>query len=280
MTVHVLIPVFNRMAMTENILGCLRRQTVDQTLRIIVIDDGSSDGTARFLASQPDIVTIKGDGNLWWAGAIQAGLRKALETAKPDDYVLMLNNDTCFEDHYVQKMVDLAKANAPAAIGSIVCDATTPDTLQSIGAKIDSWKLKVREMLAAPRPREIEGPIYRVDVLSGRGTLYPVAALRAAGAMRPWILPHYLADYELAIRVARAGFALLVSEKVAVLSTAEFGNARKSANFWQKYLSVRSPSYLPALISFWWGASQSNFERITLFPRLLYVTLLGSRCPS
>lgn len=277
MTVHVLIPVFNRMAMTENILACLRRQIVNQALKIIVIDDGSNDGTASFLASQPDIVTVKGDGNLWWAGAIQAGLLQILETSRPEDYVLMLNNDTCFEDHYVQKLVDLAETHAPAAVGSVVCDATTPGTLQSIGARIDSWRLKVREILAAPRPREIEGPIYRVDVLSGRGTLYPVAALRAAGTMRPQILPHYLADYELAIRVARSGFTLIVSESVAVLSTAEFGNTRKPADFWQRYLSVRSPSYLPALLSFWWVASQNKLEKITLFPRLLYVTLLGLR---
>ena len=52
MTVHVLIPVFNRLEMTKRVLDCLRSQKMDEILNLIVIDDGSSDGTAEFLDSQ------------------------------------------------------------------------------------------------------------------------------------------------------------------------------------------------------------------------------------
>jgi GT2 family glycosyltransferase len=83
-------------------------------------------------------------------------------------------------------------------------------------------------------------------------------------------LPHYLADYELALRVRNAGYKLLVSEATAVLSENEYGNSYQPAGLRDKFFSVRSPYYLPAVLTFWWRAS-SLVERLTLLPRLIYV---------
>ena len=43
-TVFVIIPVFNRLALTETCVRCLSAQTYP-ALRIIVVDGGSTDGT-------------------------------------------------------------------------------------------------------------------------------------------------------------------------------------------------------------------------------------------
>jgi GT2 family glycosyltransferase len=85
-------------------------------------------------------------------------------------------------------------------------------------------------------------------------------------------LPHYLADYELALRVHNSGYKLLVSEAAAVLSENEYGNSYQPAGFRDKFFAVRSPYYLPAVLTFWWRAS-SLAERLTLLPRLIYVSL-------
>jgi GT2 family glycosyltransferase len=38
---------------------------------VIVVDDGSSDRTAEEVAENyPKVTILKGDGNLWWTGAI------------------------------------------------------------------------------------------------------------------------------------------------------------------------------------------------------------------
>ena len=76
MTVFVLIPVFNRLEHTKKVLKALRNQTLAKQLYIIVIDDGSTDGTREYLANQSDVTTLHGDGNLWWGGAIQMGLNQ------------------------------------------------------------------------------------------------------------------------------------------------------------------------------------------------------------
>jgi len=278
-TVHVLIPVFNRLALTERVLGCLRAQQVDEPLRLIVIDDASTDGTAEFLASQQDITVLKGDGSLWWGGAIEAGLQRVLQEGHPSDWILLMNNDTQFAADFVQRLLDTARAHAPAAVGSVICDEAAPDRLLSIGAVFDTWRLRVRDKLERERPRDSAKGPHLVDALSGRGTLYPLAAFRIAGTMKPVWLPHYLADYELAVRVRKAGFKLVVTEDAVTLSADEYGNSYKPKSMRDKFFTVRSAYYLPAVLAFWWRTS-TLFERLTLLPRLIFVGFKSRRISS
>jgi N-acetylglucosaminyl-diphospho-decaprenol L-rhamnosyltransferase len=272
MTVHILIPVFNRLGYTQRVIECLHSQKVDEILRFIVIDDGSTDGTQEFLASQHDITTLKGDGSLWWGGAIEIGLQLVLETGSKSDWILFINNDTQFNDKFVQCLLDVARRHAPAAVGSVICDEMKSSHLLSIGAELDTWRLHVREKLTKNRLWNSANGLHSVDALSGRGTLYPFSAFQIAGTMRPSWIPHYFADYELSVRISKAGFKLLVNEAAVILSADEFGNSYRPTGLREKFFSIRSASYLPAVIAFWWSAS-SSLERLTLLPRLLFVGL-------
>jgi N-acetylglucosaminyl-diphospho-decaprenol L-rhamnosyltransferase len=275
-TIHVLMPVFNRLAMTQAMLAYLRVQQVDEALSIVVIDDGSTDGTSEFLKTQGDIAVIRGDGSLWWGGAIDAGLRQVLTNAADDDWVLLVNNDTHIEPDFVQGLLTIASNQAPAAVGSAIRDLQPPHRLLSVGPHIDAWYFRVRDMPDAAEDGD-NGiwDIRSADALSGRGVIYPVAALRAVHGMRPRWLPHYLADYELAIRVRCAGWQLHVSPAVAVRSQDQYGNAYRGSTLWERLFSVRSPSYLPAQVRFWWEAS--NFwQRLTLPLRLALFILFPS----
>lgn len=269
MTVHALMPVFNRLEMTRSMLACLRQQALDEPLRITVVDDGSTDGTGDFLESQPDVTTLKGDGNLWWGGGIDLGLRHILPSAAPDDWVLFINNDTELRPEFVQQLLNVARRHAPAAVGSVIRDIKPPHRLLSIGPQIDAWRLGVKDILDA----EIGGAIgheavTHADALSGRGVLFPVAALKAVGGMRPGWLPHYLADYELAVRVRAAGWRLYICNAAAVFSPEEFGVHYRGKNIKERFFSVRSPTYLPAVVRFWWEAS-NGWQRLSLPFRIL-----------
>lgn len=265
--IFVLLPVFNRIQMTRRVLECLRAQCLDEHLRIIVIDDGSTDGTGYFLSEQKDITVLVGDGSLWWGGAIELGLQYVLGQADEADSVLMVNNDTAFSDDFVQELLDTARAQAPAAVGSVIRDEQPPHRLLSVGAQIDAWKLLVRDRFdgidkaAAP---EDSCEAVEVDALSGRGVLFPVSALKKVNGMRPRWLPHYLADYELSLRLRSAGCRLLVAPGAAVYSKEEYGNAYRASSLKDKLFSVRSPAYLPAVVIFWWEAS-NWLQRLT-FP--------------
>lgn len=273
MTVHVLMPVFNRLALTKRVTQCLRDQVADEPLQIVVVDDGSSDGTAEWLVEQSDIRVLHGDGSLWWGGAMDVAVRDTLSTSHPADWILFINNDTTFAPNFVQSLLEVARAQAPAAVGSVIRDEVEPSRLLSIGPILDTWRLRVCDRL--PEARTLEknaNGVHAVDALSGRGVLFPTEAFRQAGTLRPRWLPHYLADYELSVRIRKAGYKLLVSERAAVLSANEFGNAHRPKSLREELFSVRSASFLPANLLFWWEAS-SLVERLTLAPRLVIVRL-------
>jgi GT2 family glycosyltransferase len=268
------MPVFNRLAMTQAMLAFLRAQRVDESLSIVVIDDGCTDGTGDFLKTQSDVAVLQGDGSLWWGGAIDVGMQHVMTDAAPNDWVLLVNNDTHIHSGFVQDLLTVARRHAPAAVGSAIRDVEAPHALLSLGPLIDPWYFQVSDALdAAPRSRGTDAEVIVLDALSGRGVLFPVAALRKVRGMRPRWLPHYLADYELAIRVRRAGWRLLVSPAVSVRSRAEYGNAYRGATWRDRFFAVRSPHYLPAQMRFWWMAS-NPWQKVTLPLRLLVFILL------
>lgn len=273
MTIHVLVPVFNRLVMTQTLLECLRAQIVDEDVTITVVDDGSTDGTGEFLSRQSDVSVLRGHGSLWWGGAIDVGLRHIFASAKSTDWVVFVNNDTRMNSDFLQGLLTIARKRIPAAVGCVVRRMSPPNDLLSIGPRIDPWRMTLADVLADGNPGDsFPDGIAAVDALSGRGVLYPVNALRAVGGMRPIWLPHYLADYEISLRVKSAGWNLLVSTDHAVYSTEEFGSSLRINNLRDRFFAVRSPSYLPALIRFWWGAS-NLWQRLTLPVRLPLILL-------
>ncbi|NEJ71502.1 glycosyltransferase [Rhizobium phaseoli] len=258
MRVNVIIPVFNRLEHTQKVLEALRSQTVCDAMTIVIVNDGSTDGTAKYLQSQSDVTEIRADGNLWWGGAIEEGLKHVLPACQPDDYVLFLNNDTWFDDNFVEALVQASKENGGAAVGSVIHEEGRDPPLVSIGAKVNINRLAVWDLLSELSEMEKRSPCsqYRVDALSGRGTLYPALLFRKHGSMRPNLLPHYMADYEIAMRFARAGVPLVVSSKAIVYSPPVYGNDASSLS-WRKRLFGRRSAH-------------------NVFQRLIFYSLVGS----
>ena len=269
MTVHALIPVFNRLPMTKVVIDCLRQQRLSEQLTLTVINDGSSDGTQEFLEAQADVHILQGDGNLWWGGAINLGLRYVLPRSADTDWVLLINNDTEFDDGFVESLLLAARQCSPAAVTATVISNRPPYEILSVGTRIDSWRLRVSEMLfEQPELRTKRSGVVEVDALSGRGVLYPVVALKTVLGKNSCVVPHYLADYELSLRVHRAGWSLYSVLSAQVISVDDFGSAYKVNNVSDYFFSIRSPYYLPSYFCFWWSAS-NWVQRITFPLRLL-----------
>lgn len=268
------MPVFNRLELTQRMLRCLREQQLSEPVEIVIVDDGSTDGTADYLAAQADVTTLKGNGSLWWGGAIQVGLDYALGKGRLDDWVAFVNNDTEVGSDFLEILLLAGREVPRSAIGSVIRNLEPPHQPLSIGATVDPWRIVTGDRIEEWTQRQ---ELIPVDALSGRGVLYPLEALKVVGGMRPSRLPHYLADYELALRVRRAGWRLFVNAKAAVYSHEDYGNARPMASLTERLFSVRSPSYLPAVMSFWWEAS-SWPQRLTLPLRaILFLLFPGLR---
>ncbi len=88
MTIAIIIPLYNQVHFTKLCLESLARYTQGQ-IKIIVIDNASSDGTAEYLASRNDITVISNNENRGCAGAWNQGVKAASEA----EWIVVLNND-------------------------------------------------------------------------------------------------------------------------------------------------------------------------------------------
>ena len=77
---YVVLPVHDRRELTLRALRSLARCSRDGLEpRVIVVDDGSRDGTAEAVrAAFPGVELLRGDGSLFYAGGTNLGLRAAL----------------------------------------------------------------------------------------------------------------------------------------------------------------------------------------------------------
>jgi GT2 family glycosyltransferase len=255
--------------MTKSLIVCLRQQHLEEEcMQILVVNDGSDDGTAEWLDDQDDIEVLVGDGSLYWGGCVDLALKHFHDLGVTNGWVLLMNNDTTVKDNFVRILLKSAKLYSPAVIGSIIRSATNPDHLISVGVCIDSWRFQTIDILNFTRQTSKLKAIYEVQALSGRGVLFPMDALAAVSGMRPLAFPHYLADYDISMRVRKNGWRLLVDSSAMVYSSEDFGSAHKVLGWKKRFFSVKSPQYLPAQVFFWWSAS-NWIQRITLPIRLL-----------
>jgi GT2 family glycosyltransferase len=220
--VFVVIPVHNRREQTLSCLRDLSAQT-HPALTTIVVDDGSRDGTNVSVRQQfPATILLEGDGNLWWTAATNRGVEFALANGHTNDFVLTLNDDTHVEPRYVATLLETAASHPQTLVGSLVVYQDRPDIVCDGGTSLSWWTAK-----HTPHARGLQldqarrrGRLVSVDMLSGRGTLIPLAAYRAVGLYDEVHLPHYAADYEFSVRAQRRGFHLLLDYDAVVVSAA------------------------------------------------------------
>jgi GT2 family glycosyltransferase len=218
--IYVTIPVYNRKALLRNCLLSFRAQS-NQNFRIVVTDDGSTDGTEDMLKTEfPEVTVLKGDGNLWWTGSINKAITHVLSSCNDDDHILVINDDLEVPTDYIANYYTLAERYPRSLIGSVVTDFHDRDLIVGGGVVVKNWITGSWEALNAGKSLASFGRGHveeNVFYLTGRGTLIPVEVFRKLGIYNN---KHYTqcGDTELPIRAKKAGYRLLVSYDVPVYS--------------------------------------------------------------
>lgn len=89
MSISIIILTWNGLHLTKRCLESLEKSIFPEDTEILVIDNGSKDGTVEFLKQNTKIRLICNPKNIGYGRAINLGI----ETCKPDSDILLLNND-------------------------------------------------------------------------------------------------------------------------------------------------------------------------------------------
>ena len=205
--VCIILPVHNRRAITEAFVDCLLQQT-EQSYHLILIDDGSTDGTAEMVRARiRRLSVISGNGNWWWAGSLQRGVNWLNDNVSDVNMVvLIVNDDVRFTADFLQTAVQLLDENPATLVLAQFQDVNTRQPIPT-GVEVDFSRLTITEVTASEK----------VNCLSTRGLFMRWGDMKKIGNFHPCLLPHYLSDYEFTIRAHRKGMKLLTSPDLMLI---------------------------------------------------------------
>jgi GT2 family glycosyltransferase len=220
---HLVIPVHNRKALTRGCLAALAKQTVTG-FTTIVVDDGSTDGTADMLGVEfPQTVLLRGDGSLWWSGATNLGVDWALK--RQARWIMTLNDDTLPRPDFIEKMLFWAERTPHALIGAFAVDAESGKAVYG-GERIRWLTAGFADLLAEIPPDKRHG-LHEVTHYPGRGLLIPAEAFSSIGLFDARRFPQAAADYDFTLRARRHGFKIFSNhDAVLEIFPKESGDAR------------------------------------------------------
>lgn len=127
--ITVIIPNYNGKHFMEACLSSLEKQTY-HAYKILVVDNASSDGSIEFMKKNyPDIELIALDQNYGFSKAVNVGI---LHSTTP--YVLLLNNDTTVDPHFLEEMVTAIRTSPRNfSVSSKMIQMYHPDLIDSAG---------------------------------------------------------------------------------------------------------------------------------------------------
>lgn len=196
----VVVPNWNGLDSLPACLDSLISQTIKS--EIIVVENGSNDGSVEFLEKNyPDVTVLPQSENLGFAGGVNVGIKYAI--AKDYDYVALFNNDAIADKDWLS---ELTRGLDDKKVGIATCSFMGIDKkhLDSTGDLFTNWGLPY------PRGRgESDLTKYKgqTDIFgaSGGASLYRVGMLKEIGLFDEDFFAYY-EDVDISFRAQLAGW--------------------------------------------------------------------------
>ena len=129
MKVTIVIPNYNGKHFMEPCLASLKEQTC-QDYKVLVVDNASTDGSLEYMKEHyPKIEVIVLDKNYGFSKAVNVGIQHSTTP-----YVILLNNDTTVDPHYVEEMVKaIERSPRIFSVSSKMIQMYHPELIDSAG---------------------------------------------------------------------------------------------------------------------------------------------------
>jgi GT2 family glycosyltransferase len=176
----------------DDTLACLRSLAREPELRVIVVDNASSDGTVGAVRAEfPDAELIVNDSNLGFSAGNNVGIRRALELGA--DWVLVLNNDVEVEEGFLAPLLEEGLRRPDAAALSPKILLTHPaDVIWFAGASYDPRRgYNGRQRGYGERDDGRFDDVWETDRVCGAAMLVPRVVLERDGLFDEELFAYY-----------------------------------------------------------------------------------------
>lgn len=208
----VVLASYNR---KEKTLACIQAVStqaqalpaVGESLHIVLVDDGSTDGTADAVSAVfPSVQVIRGNGSLFWCRSMH--MAQAAAMARGCEYLLWLNDDTELAPDALSRLFLTEQGlrnttGMPAVVVGSLCD---PDTGRATygGMVRTHWWQRTNLKIATPGKEPM-----RAESMNGNCVLIPSEVFDSVGNFDPQF-EHAMGDMDYGFRIVRAGFPIWV----------------------------------------------------------------------
>jgi len=212
---------------------------------IILIDDGSTDGTSEWIQQNiPDIHLLKGDGNLWWSGGVNMGIRYAKDNLK-SDYILLWNNDVRPEKNYfieLNRILTLNPVNS-IVLSEVYIESSSGTIISSKGGNFNPVTGKLT-LIGFGLPLEsYVNSNQTINWFPGMGTAIHKSVFDDIGYFDDVNFPQYKGDADFGLRAFYAGYNLVLYPSLKIWNDRDntgYGNEGSWKEFFKSLTTTKS----------------------------------------
>lgn len=222
MKIAVLLTCFNRKKQTVscirsffNALNFYNNKSNEEQIKatVYLTDDGCTDGTGDAIKHEfnNEVIILKGDGNLYWAGGMRLAWNEALKEHDNTDFYLLLNDDVDLDKDCLLILLETHKYccqiySKSGIYSGITYSKTPPHVLTYSGA---IW---INKFLGKMKMVDISNTPQMVDVTNANILLVHKSVVDKIGIFYEGF-KHGGADHDFSYQARKNGFPVLVTSK-------------------------------------------------------------------
>lgn len=203
----IIILTYNGLSFTKQCLASIFQYT-NENIELILIDNGSTDGTVEFLSSVPNAKVIKNTQNRGFPGGCNQGILLA-----SGENIVLLNNDTLVTKEWLDRL--LFWLNSNDSIGIVGPKSNFISEQQRI-MPVPYKTIDEMENFAAEWTIDHDKQGYEADQLSGMCMVFKKKLTKKIGGFDERFFPGYFEDTDFSLRVQIAGKKLWIANDVFI----------------------------------------------------------------
>jgi len=205
--ITIIVPAFNQLACCRQCVESVCRHTAGRPYRLILVDNGSTDGVGEYFESVPGAVVVHSETNLGFAAGVNLGLERA------EGHALLLNSDTIVPRGWLDVLERaLCCEDDIGLVGPMSNCVSGPQRIPGL----EFGSLDDINAFAARLATDHAGQYEDVDRLVGFCLLIREEALRQVGRFDEAFGLGNFEDDDYCLRVRRAGYRLRMARDAFV----------------------------------------------------------------